>query len=98
MAYTLPGQLTSAQKAERSAVLSELDKRKRSAFRSWYKGKEEGVLFEEPQIVNGVKGFVGFTKEYVKVFLPANEDLTNRLINVTITGDCIGDEPVYGKI
>ena len=98
VAYTLPGQLTSAQKAERSAVLSELDKRKRSAFRSWYKGKEEGVLFEEPQIVNGVKGFVGFTKEYVKVFLPANEDLTNRLINVTITGNCIGDELVYGKI
>ena len=56
------------------------------------------MLFEEPQVVNGVKGFVGFTKEYVKVFLPANEDLTNRLINVTITGDCIGDELVYGKI
>jgi threonylcarbamoyladenosine tRNA methylthiotransferase MtaB len=98
VAYDLPGQLTSAQKAERSAILSEIDKRKRAAFRSWYTGKKEGVLFEEPQVVNGIKGFVGFTKEYVKVFLPAEEDLTNRLIDVTITGDSIGDELVYGKI
>ena len=56
------------------------------------------MLFEEPQVVNEIKGFVGFTKEYVKVFFPAEKDLTNRLIDVTITGDFIGDELVYGKI
>ena len=97
-AYNMPGQLTSAQKAGRSRILSELDRKKRDAFRSWYTGKEECVLFEEPQTVNGVRGFVGFTKEYVKVFLPTEDDLTNRLINVTITGSRLSDELVSCRL
>ncbi len=97
VAYDLPGQLTLKEKAERSRILSDLDKKKRNAFRSWYTGREESVLFEEPRIIDGIKGFVGFTKEYVKVFLASEEDLTNRLLNVTITGTSLGDELVLGK-
>ena len=40
------------------------------------------VLFEEPVEVDGVRYFEGLTPEYVKVWVPTEENLTNRIMKV----------------
>ena len=47
-----------------------------------YEGKEVSVLFEEPVEVDGVRYFEGLTPEYVKVWVPTEENLTNRIMKV----------------
>ena len=54
----------------RSADLIELGDRMSQEFREFYLGKEEEVLFEEESVIDDMKYYVGYTKEYVKI--PAN--------------------------
>lgn len=39
-------------------------------------------MFEEPVEVDGVRYFEGLTPEYVKVWVPTEENLTNRIMKV----------------
>ena len=41
------------------------------------------VLMEEEVLINGKKYFVGHTKEYIRVAVKTDEDLTNRFVTVT---------------
>lgn len=75
----------------RSADLIELGDRMSQEFREFYLGKEEEVLFEEESVIDGMKYYVGYTKEYVKVAKVSDVPLDNQIIRGTLT-KMINDE------
>lgn len=81
-AAVMEGQLTEAQKAERSAVLLELEKTMSHSYRERYLGCEVEVLLEEKKEKDGRMYWIGHTPQYVKVAYEAEDDrdLHNTLI------------------
>ncbi len=71
-------------KTERSNVLIALGKENQAAYEAARMGREDEVLFEERVKLEGEEYFTGHTKEYVKLAIPAEEDLTNRIVKVRI--------------
>ena len=73
VADRMKGQLTDAVKSERSAILiGESEKRKRD-FTAWYDGKKVTVLTEDTEEIDGRVWTVGYTPEYVKVYMPETQ-------------------------
>lgn len=85
-AAVMPQQIPEPLKKERSARLITLGDEMSKEFRDFYIGKEKEVLFEEKSSINGEEYFVGYTKEYVKIALKTDEDLTNKLVTGVISG------------
>lgn len=69
--------------AERSEILRALSKQKRRAFYERQIGKTVSVLFERKQ-QNGL--FTGYTGNYIKVGVESDEPLSNRMLDVIMTG------------
>ncbi len=67
-------------KTERSNRLLEMEQNQSAAYRKSYLGKTMEALMEEEKVIKGKKYQVGYTKTYVKVALPSNEDLSNQMI------------------
>ena len=80
IAAGMDGQLTEAQKAERSDVLLELAKESGKCFRERFIGHRIEVLLEEQKNIAGKKYMVGHTKEYVQVAVETEEDLSNTIV------------------
>ena len=76
-AAVMENQVPEEIKTKRSAELIALSERMSNEFRSYYLGREEKVLFEEPAEINGKTMYVGYTKEYVKVATESDESLEN---------------------
>lgn len=76
-AAVMGNQVPEEIKTKRSAELIALSERMSNEFRSYYLGREEEVLFEEPAEINGKTMYVGYTKEYVKVATESDESLEN---------------------
>ena len=76
-AAVMGNQVLEEIKTKRSAELIALSERMSNEFRSYYLGREEEVLFEEPAEINGKTMYVGYTKEYVKVATESDESLEN---------------------
>ncbi len=81
----LPMQIPEPVKKERASRLLALTKMQADEYREWYTGKEVEVLLEEEGENAGEKGFVGYTKEYVKLF--SKKGAPN-----TIVRGVVGDE------
>lgn len=79
-AAKMPGQIPETVKTERSNELLELEKKMSREFREYYLGKETEVLLEEETVIDGVTYYVGFTKEYVKVAVKSEKNLSNQLV------------------
>ncbi|MCD7715424.1 MAG: tRNA (N(6)-L-threonylcarbamoyladenosine(37)-C(2))-methylthiotransferase MtaB [Lachnospiraceae bacterium] len=79
-AAAMSGQIPEPEKGIRSNVLIELGEQNRSLFEQKYAGRTVEVLFEEPIEINGTNYFAGYTKEYIRVAIPAAEDFTNRIL------------------
>lgn len=85
-AAKMPGQITNAAKKERSAKLISLGLKKTKEYRMSFIGKELAVLFEERQTIDGEEYFVGFSKEYIKCMIKADDkDLSNTILKVKAT-------------
>lgn len=85
-AAKMPGQITNAAKKERSAKLISLGLEKTKEYRMSFIGKELAVLFEERQTIDGEEFFVGFSKEYIKCMIKADDkDLSNTILKVKAT-------------
>ena len=84
VAANMPGQVPDTVKAERSSRLLEMEAEHSRDFRSFYIGKAAEVLFEECTVINGKKYQLGHTRDYVKVALETEEDLTNQIVTVKI--------------
>ena len=79
-------QLTEKEKTDRSHILEEMEKKMSGAFREWYIGKKQKVLFEEEKNIDGKRYMVGFTEEYVKVACEDTGIISNSIETVKIVG------------
>ncbi len=95
VADRLPGQLTEAEKSERSDVLISMTGIHSAEYRARYVGKELSVLVEEEK--QGM--YVGHTADYVKVVIPKKyfagknmQDPEGRV--VTVIGKKLGKDSI----
>ena len=72
VAANMPGQLTEAQKAERSDRMEEAERRMTEEYISRHVGREAEVLFEEECVAAGQNMLTGYTREYIRVAVPAD--------------------------
>lgn len=79
-ADTMTDQILEKDKAERSSILIEAGIKKSKEFREKWIGHNLEVLIEEKQVIMGKAYQVGYTKEYVRVAVATEDDLTNQLI------------------
>ena len=87
-AAAMPDQIPEQEKGVRSDCLIKLGEINREQFEKTYIGKTTEVLFEEKVTIDGKEYFVGYTKEYIKTAIPADQDYENTLVSGTI-GDAI---------
>lgn len=80
----MPDQIPEQIKAKRSARMIEMGENKQRAYEEFFQGKQVEVLFEEKISLDGTEYWVGHTKEYVKVAMMSEENLTNQLVTVEI--------------
>lgn len=81
MDHQVPDQI----KHTRSNELLQLNEKNSAKYLQAHIGQEMEVLMEEQMILDGVTYFVGHTKEYIKVAVKTEEDLTNQFVNVKTT-------------
>lgn len=79
-AAAMPGQIPETEKGVRSDILIELGERNRNKFEEECAGKTVEALFEEKEILDGVEYFLGYTKEYIRVAVPAKRDDSNQVL------------------
>ena len=79
-ADTMPGQLTEAEKAERSERLIALTDKLSDEFRSYYIGKDVEFLSEELVEIDGISYETGYTAEYVRCIKASSNLHVNEII------------------
>lgn len=85
----MPDQVPDQVKSRRSNELLELERRQSMEFRTRYIGREAEVLLEELQEIDGVRYWVGHTKDYVKVAVREEEDKAfgeNAVVKTPVRG------------
>ena len=85
-AAVMPEQISEQEKTNRSAQLIRLGEKMSKEFRKHYIGSTQEVLFEEENEIDGRTYFTGYTREYVKVAVESDENLSNCLKSGRITG------------
>lgn len=95
-AAAMPEQIPELVKTERSERLIALAEIMSEEFRRHYIGKKAEVLMEEPFEANGRRYFAGYTKEYVKIAMETDEDLSNSFVAGTVKGMLDGGILIYG--
>ena len=85
-AAVMEGQVPEPVKAVRSNELLSLHREKSRAFREYYLGRTQEVLFEEMTEMDGEIYQIGHTKEYVKAAVKSRKELSNQLLLVRVTG------------
>lgn len=83
-AAAMKDQIPEEEKGVRSDVLLELGEKNRQLFEQKYQGRTVEVLFEEKTEIGGQTYFVGYTKEYIRAAIPAEDGKDYE--NVTLTG------------
>ena len=74
----MPDQIPEPVKGVRSDRLIALGEENRKRFEQSWIGKRAEVLFEEQTMIDEKPYFVGYTKEYIRVAIPADQDYANR--------------------
>lgn len=85
-AAEMKDQIPEEIKSQRSDILFEDLAPMNRAFLEWHIGKEAEVLMEEKVSFSGKEYFLGHTKEYVKMAVPATENLENKLVTGKVKG------------
>ena len=83
-AAVMENQVPEDIKTKRSNILLELNDKKQTAYEGKLIGRTVEVLMEEAIEKDGEVYQVGHTKEYVKIALKTDEDLSNKMTNVRI--------------
>ena len=83
-AAVMEDQVSDGKKAERSNILLELNRRNREAYENARMGKQDEVLFEECVTLDGESYYTGHTREYVRMAVPAEEGLANKILPVRV--------------
>lgn len=79
-------QIPEEVKTLRSEILFEDLAAMNRDYLEWHIGRPAEVLMEEKVVFSGREYFLGYTKEYVKTAVLAEEDLENKMVKGTITG------------
>ncbi|MCD7884152.1 MAG: tRNA (N(6)-L-threonylcarbamoyladenosine(37)-C(2))-methylthiotransferase MtaB [Lachnospiraceae bacterium] len=79
-AAAMSGQITESDKSIRSNILIELGEQNQTLYEQECQGMSCEALFEEKMEINGVDYFVGYTKEYVRVAVPAGAAVQNQIL------------------
>ena len=85
-AAVMEGQVADQIKAARSEILISVGEIHKKAYEDRLIGTRQEVLFEELQELEGQPYMTGYTKEYVRLALPAGEEMANRICEVTVCG------------
>ena len=83
-AAAMPDQVPEAVKKERSEKLLALGHRMSEEFRRYYLGRQVTALLEEEFLYDGKRYYTGYTKEYVKVEVETEKDLSNTFVTGTL--------------
>ena len=83
-AAAMPDQVPEAIKKERSEKLLALGHRMSEEFRRYYLDRQVTALLEEEFFHDGKRYYTGYTKEYVKVAVETEKDLSNTFVTGTL--------------
>ena len=97
VADKMSGQVAEEIKNMRSEKLIALEESLGEAYRSFFYGKEQKVLFEESNVISGRECQVGYTERYVRVAVECKKDMSNRIETVFMAEEA-GQETVWAKI
>lgn len=100
VAAKMENQIPEPVKTERSEDLIKVGENLTMEYRRKFIGKKVSVLFEETINVAGEEYWVGHTKEYIKVILKSNEDISGDIKNVSLIGfanECLNCENIEKK-
>lgn len=86
-AAVIPNQVPEPEKTKRSNTLLALDERNRKAYEEQFAGKETEILVEEQMEKDGKTYWIGHTKEYIRLAILSDENLSGRLLRVTVGKD-----------
>ncbi len=89
-------QVSESVKATHSSVLLQMESQKSKEYRSWFLGEEREVLFEERKIIKNKTYMIGHTREYIKVALETEKDLSNQILPIKLTS-FLQDDILEGK-
>lgn len=108
----MQNQIAEDIKTRRSAILLDLEKRMSAAYRRKFVGHTMPVLIEENCVADGQNFFVGYTKNYIRVQIPAGQleclqdkaNITdirtgiNEIISVKLTGLSADETVLMGEL
>lgn len=83
-AAAMPDQISEQEKGRRSEQLIALGEKNRSLFETQYYGKNVEVLFEEKTQIDGREYYLGYTREYIRMAVPARDAYENMLAQGTV--------------
>lgn len=89
-ADSMPDQVEEPVKTARSKILQDLTAAQSDVYRRSRIGKEAEVLLEEPLVRDGQEGWIGHTREYLRIFLPGT-GTPGEIRTVTLTGDMLAE-------
>ena len=84
-AAEMPDQVSEEIKTQRSGKLLELEHKMSEEYRNYYLNHTVEALLEEQIQIDGKNYYTGYTKEYVKVAVASEKDLSNHMITGRIT-------------
>jgi 2-methylthioadenine synthetase len=84
-------------KTKRSNILIELEEKMSLGYRKLYENSVMDVLIEEKQLIDCKEYYTGYTKNYIRILVPAEQldtddnEVVNNIYNVKCTGlDALG--------
>lgn len=97
-AASFPDQISRKIKEERAAVLADMNRKQSYAFRKDILGREKEILTEKEITAGGKRYMTGNTREYVRVAVPFEPGMENRLVRGEITSFLTDETVLLGKI
>ncbi len=93
VADRMSGQLTESIKEERSNVLLALNEKLEAEYRKASAGRMAEVLFETKEKIGEKEYYVGYTKEYIRAAVPAEDEagLCGNIVKVRLIEDLEGE-------
>ncbi len=85
-AAIMPDQIPEEIKGRRSDELISLSNLMAAEYRKLFVGRIEKILFEETEEINGEQYQIGHNERYEKLAVPGEEDRSNQLLMVMVTG------------
>lgn len=97
VADKMDGQVDEKIKTQRSGRLLALEKEMSAAYRKESIGKTMQVLIEEKMNYNGTDYMAGYTKNYIRVLIPASDRMTEAAVNTIVNVNCkqITEDELY---